>query len=144
MSRPLSLSPTVRPSERELRYRDFQRVLGLVSRLGSDNENEIFETVKALTRALQAAGLSWSDIGESIRERGIGDVKPAKRPKNWAEMSLAERLNFLEAAKKAPWAEEYHSWLIEKLDRYYVMPDPLFLAGLDVDELLAQSRRQHS
>jgi hypothetical protein len=140
MSRPLVLPPG-KPSERELQFRDFERILKLVSRLGSSSEHEVFQAVKQLTRAMQAVDLSWSDIAESIRKVGIGDVKPSKRPKSWAEMDTAERLSWMESLKKAPWAEDYRSWLIECCDRYYVMPDPAYLAGLDMDELIAKAQR---
>jgi len=140
MSRPLSIPPRSPQTEREIRYRDFERILKLISRLGSPSEHEVFQCVKQLTKALQAVGLSWSDIAARIRELGLGGRKPPKKPKSWAEMSTSERLSWLEALKRNPAFEDERTWLIEKCDRYYLVPDPQNLAGLEMDDLILRAR----
>ena len=146
MSRPLSIPPQSPPSERELRFRDFERILKLVGRLGSPSEHEVVMAVKQLSKALQAVDLSWSDVAESIRRVGIGDVKPAKRPKSWSQMSQKERLDWIWCLKQADWLPAIDkSPIIMASDRFCIMPDPRILEGMDfMDDLIARARRMET
>jgi len=141
MSRPLSLSPN-KPSERELRFHDFERVLKFVALLGSSNENEVAAAVKQLTAAMAAVDLSWSDVAESIRKIGLGDVKPAKRPRSWSQMDQGQQFGWLQWMKDRSEFEGSKTWLIEVCDRYCVSLDARYLANLPgTDELLNKARR---